>query len=297
MTRPLPIVCESPRRFPRQRAGGMRRVASLGATLVVALNVVACHAPSGAPPTAAPSELVDSERRVDHLARELQARGSNEPVTLAAIGRSVHGKPLLLHEFPGAGPHVVLLATIHGDEFAGTPLLERLVAELRAHRELARGRRVSVLPVVNPDGLQARRRENARGVDLNRNFPSRNAQESVGGTPLSEPESRALHGWLLTSRADLVISIHQPVAVVDWDGPADEIARIMSEASGLPAQRIGSRPGSLGSFLGVDNGVPVITLELPGGAQRLSPDVLWERYGATLLRAIESAESQRSSFS
>lgn len=95
----------------------------------------------------------------------------------------------------GSGDEVVLvLASIHGSEPAGTPLLEQLFEHLTAHPELLNGRTLIAVPVVNPDGYAKRRRLNSNGVDLNRNFPAKNRQERRlhGAKGLSESESRAL---------------------------------------------------------------------------------------------------------
>ena len=303
-------------RFPEREAP---RVLLLAALLSVTLNAVACRAPEAAPPAPLPSELADAPNAPDDTAsalaepteivpayreprevhpefaeREYFQHSHGRYAGFGLLGFTHESRPVEVHAFrnPNEGsektarPHVLLLATIHGNEWAGTPLLERLVDELAGDTALLASRDITVIPVANPDGYAARRRHNAKGVDLNRNFPAANARASVGGTPLSEPESHALHDWLIANQPDLVISIHQPVGVVDWDGPADEIARVMSEASGLPAKRIGSRPGSLGSFLGVDRGVPVITLELPADARGAGAPELWARFGGALLVAV-----------
>lgn len=205
-----------------------------------------------------------------------------------SIGTSVEGRPLEAASF-GEGPATVLmLATIHGDEAAGTPLLRELAERLVLDPEWARGTRVVVVPVANPDGFDAGRRYNARGVDLNRNFPAENrrAGRSHGEGALSEPESRALHELVLSTRPERIVSIHQPVGCIDYDGPAGPLAERMSAASGLPVQRLGARPGSLGSFAGVGLGIPTVTVELPRGP-RLDGPRAWELYGPLVRAAVE----------
>jgi len=182
---------------------------------------------------------------------------------------------------------VMLLATIHGNEAAGTPVLERLLSQVAAEPTLLRGRRLVVVPVVNPDGLAANRRRNARGVDLNRNFPSDNRQDGGDrGSALSEPETQALHQLITEFEPMVVVSVHGWLGLIDWDGPAESLAAEMGALCQLPAQRLGSRPGSLGSFVGVDRQVPIITFELPSSARRASDDELWERYGPALLATL-----------
>lgn len=199
-------------------------------------------------------------------------------------GESVEGRELRYWSSGGEGEAVLLIATIHGDEHAGTPLCERLVGELEQRPSWAAQRRVIVVPVANPDGYAAEERENAHGIDLNRNFPSGNfaASEEHGAAPLSEPESRFLHELVLAFDPVRVMSIHQPVNLIDWDGPGEELARALAEAVDMRARRLGSRPGSFGSWVGLDLETPILTVELPGGAQRLASEDLWARYGALM---------------
>ena len=64
-----------------------------------------------------------------------------------------------------------------------------------------------------------------------------------------------------------MVAVHAPFACVNFDGPADAWAEAVSQACGWPVRpQIGyPTPGSLGSWLGVDRGLPVLTLELPPG--------------------------------
>jgi len=205
-----------------------------------------------------------------------------------AAGRTHLGRPIELAEL-GDGPRtVLLLAAIHGDEPAGAPLLCELVQRLAADPGPLAGRRVLVVPLANPDGFALGRRGNARGVDLNRNFPARSwhGSELHGTEPLSEPESRLLSTLILGEGVARVVSLHQPADLLDYDGPAGELAGALAGASPLRVHRLGARPGSLGSWAGVDLGLPVITLELPRSADRLSGGERWEAYGPLLLEAI-----------
>lgn len=189
------------------------------------------------------------------------------------------------------------MATIHGDEDAGTPLVRRLAAHLADHPELTEGRRILLVPVVNPDGRVSRTRTNARGVDLNRNYPASNYRGTAlhGAAALSEPESVAISGLLDEHRPQRIVSIHQPLrrghACIDYDGPADALAAAMAAHCRLPIEKLGSRPGSLGSYAGLTLGIPIITLELPKDAGTMSADEIWDRWGQMLLAAIAFPEA------
>ncbi len=189
----------------------------------------------------------------------------------------------------GSGAEVVMMiATIHGDESAGTPLLHRLASHLKSNPDLLNGVQLVLVPIANPDGFDRNRRTNSQGVDLNRNFPTSNFSNRSrnGDSPLSQWESRALHDLILHWNPNRVVSIHQPLRCIDYDGAAKTLAEAMAMTCDLPVRRLGSRPGSLGTLLGVDMGIPIVTVELPGSATRYSQQKLWDRYGEMLLVAI-----------
>lgn len=189
----------------------------------------------------------------------------------------------------GSGAEVVMMiATIHGNESAGTPLLRRLASHLKSNPDLLSGVQLVLVPVANPDGFDRNRRTNSQGVDLNRNFPTSNffSRSRNGDTPLSQWESRALYDLILHWNPGRVVSIHQPLRCIDYDGSAKSLAEAMAVASGLPVRKLGALPGSLGTLLGEDLGIPIVTVELPGAATRYSQQKLWDKYGEMLLVAI-----------
>jgi protein MpaA len=145
-----------------------------------------------------------------------------------------------------------------------------------------------MLPVANPDGLIAETRFNTHGVDLNRNFPAANRQNTArfGLAELSEPEAVVIKDLMDKYEPDVIISIHQPLNCIDYDGPAEDLARVVAENCDLPVRKLGAMPGSLGSYSGLVRGIPIITFELPGDLGRVSRDELWERYSPALLAAI-----------
>jgi protein MpaA len=185
------------------------------------------------------------------------------------VGRSTQGRPLVVGRFgPDAGPVLLIVGGVHGDEASSVAAAIELCGWLAAHPP---GRRVWVLPALNPDGVVAGTKNSASDVDLNRNFPADNfcAEHQPGycpgPAPLSEPETRALAS--LVGEVEAVVAIHAPFACVNYDGPAQAWAEVIAGSCGWPARAdIGyPTPGSLGSWLGRDRGLPIITLELPAG--------------------------------
>jgi protein MpaA len=204
------------------------------------------------------------------------------------VGRSIEHRPIE-YLVLGAGKDVTfILASIHGNEPAGTPLVRSLEEHLQLHPQLMQGRKVVLLPVANPDGLAHNSRNNARGIDLNRNFAAANRvkSSSSGYRALSEPEARVIERLIRQYAPDRIVSIHQPLACIDYDGPAYPLAVRMALYCGLPVKKLGAKPGSLGSYAGISRGIPIITLELPGDASRLNRQSLWQRYGTALLAAV-----------
>ena len=231
-----------------------------------------------------------------------QITGQQSPLLLPAaeaplpryrlVGRSVQGRPIAVHILGEGGETVFVMASIHGSEPAGTPLVGMLTEHLRRNPSLLEGRRIVLMPVANPDGIAAGTRENVRGVDLNRNFEASNRidNRTNGYEPLSEPESRALQKIISEYRPSRIVSIHQPLNCIDFDGPGRALAARMAQYCDLPVKKLGAKPGSLGAYTGDELGIPTITFEMPAEASRQSDAVLWRKYGKALLAAIAYPE-------
>jgi len=193
----------------------------------------------------------------------------------ASEARSVRGRPLYVTDVRTGEPKLraLVIGGIHGDELSSTALALKWIELARLTPAQTEWRFV---PALNPDGLltQPGRRTNANGVDLNRNFPTKNwATEAPvyweqrtrrdprrwpGRSPLSEPETKFLMRQVDEFRPDLIISIHAPYGVLDFDGPTLPPSRL----GRLYLDRVGIFPGSLGHFAGVDRNIPVVTIEL-----------------------------------
>jgi protein MpaA len=131
------------------------------------------------------------------------------------IGHSVQGRRLVATRYGDATSDrvVLVVGVIHGDEHAGV----RIVSALRRIAPTVEGAQLWLIRSVNPDGLSAHARKNARGVDLNRNFPYRwhddvppSSGYYPGSRPASEPETRAAMAFIERIQPDLSIWYHQP---------------------------------------------------------------------------------------
>ncbi len=205
-------------------------------------------------------------------------------------GRSVQGRSVTATAIGSGDQCVMFIGGIHGNEPAGVGLCQQLAAYLAAHEELVYGLKVIIIPAANPDGLAACTRENARGVDINRNFATGNytASAAHGGRAMSQPEAQYLRGLIDRYRPARIITIHQPLSCIDYDGPAQTLAAAVARASGLPVKKLGARPGSLGSYAGVENQIPTVTVELPQGASTLTAAQVWLRYGGAMMAAVNT---------
>jgi protein MpaA len=196
-------------------------------------------------------------------------------------GVSVEGRAIEAIDIAGTddapGLGALVFGAIHGDEPGSAELCRRFVDALAG--EPPRFRTV-VIPALNPDGLHAKRKNNARDVDLNRNFAAKNWSRvnpmdgyDPGPTPQSEPEVAALVALIERWQPRALVAVHQPFRCVNWDGSGQGLADDMAAACGYPSvATVGyPTPGSFGSRYGVDEGRRVVTLELP----RPVPDEDW----------------------
>lgn len=173
---------------------------------------------------------------------------------------------------------VLVIGVFHGDEPDGEYLINRYLGE---RNELTKQKnRLLFVPCLNPDGKSLATRTNANEVDLNRNFPAQNWVEAEkdefygGEKPASEIETQFLIYVIERYKPDLILTLHEPYRVVNYDGPAKEIGQKISELTGYALEEnIGyPTPGSFGTYCGVEKNIPTITLELP---QNESKEVLW----------------------
>jgi protein MpaA len=148
------------------------------------------------------------------------ASGKPAVVEVRAIGKTVQGRGIVAWRLgePGSSRKVVILAAMHGDE----PGPSRILYNLRDGRPI-RGADIWVVPTYNVDGVAHHRRQNAHGVDLNRNYP-RHWAHLTGSTysgprAASEPETKAVMAFLKAIRPAYVVSFHQPLKGVGRAGP------------------------------------------------------------------------------
>jgi protein MpaA len=186
------------------------------------------------------------------------------------IGHSVEGRAIEAVEVgdPTARTKVVVVGCIHGNEDAGIAVVSELERD-----HLPPGVAMWLVVDMNPDGRAAATRDDARGVDLNRNFPwhwkkigKPGALHYSGPHALSEPESRAVYRLIRHVRPQLVIWYHQALDVVDVSGGDLAIERRYAEVAGMSLKRLPRYHGSATSW--ANHALPDATsfvVELPAG--------------------------------
>lgn len=157
----------------------------------------------------------------------------------------------------------LVIGVFHGDEPQGKFLIEDYLRKNPASPLL-------FIPCLNPDGMAENKRTNSSAVDLNRNFPTDNWEytardEFFGGErPASEIETRFVMEIIEEYQPEVILTLHAPFCVVNYDGEGGEISKKISKIIRYPVEEnIGyPTPGSFGTYAGVEKKIPTITLEL-----------------------------------
>jgi N-acetylmuramoyl-L-alanine amidase len=229
-------------------------------------------------------ELVPALKRQTHadfshttMRRYRRLLGKAMPAAAAAsmsrrvfLGRSVRGRRIEAFESgnQAALRKVLVFGSIHGDETAGIAITRAL-----ARAAPPKSADLWVVDQLNPDGVAADTRQNARGVDLNRNFPYRWRRLGRSGDltwsgprPLSEPETRIARTLVRRLHPAVTIWFHQPLGLVDASGGDLRIERRFAKRARLPLRRIRPYPGTATRWQNHRfPGGTAFAVELPGG--------------------------------
>jgi hypothetical protein len=205
------------------------------------------------------------------------------------IGHSVRGRPIVARVFgpDTARRKLLLVGCIHGNECAGIAILSAL-----ARRPVPAGVQLWLVPEFNPDGTATDTRQNAHGVDLNRNFPYAWGPISdptyySGPRPASEPETRAAMALIRRIRPAVTIWYHQHMDLVDMAGGDNGVARRYAQVSGMTATCLGIFRGTAPAWSNhLLPGTSAFVVELPAGP--VEPAALTRHLQA--IRAMEAGQ-------
>lgn len=245
------------------------------------------------------------------------------------VRTSVKSDPLIWMNFGDESAErketTIILCGVHGDEITPVKFCFDILDHLneiasdknkKHSAEELKNRLVIVAPIVNPDSFFKKwpSRTNANGVDVNRNFPTRDFSSTAmklwinrykkdkrrypGKTAMSEPETLFQVNLLKRYKPDKIISVHAPLTMLDYDGPADRhsggvvgssanqlLIQMSEQAKGYKIKNYPFFPGSLGNYAGNERNIPTYTLELPSSDNRKSKK-FWKLFKDSIHSAI-----------
>lgn len=163
------------------------------------------------------------------------------------------------------GDCILIIGVVHGDEPQGEFLINNYLNKVATLPQ-----NLLFIPSLNPDGQELETRTNANEVDINRNFPTENWELGErnryfgGEEPASEIETRFVINVVEKYAPKLIITLHTPFKIVNFDGEAREISEKIGEIFNYPVEEsIGyPTPGSFGTWAGVERQIPIITIEM-----------------------------------
>jgi protein MpaA len=211
----------------------------------------------------------------------LHVRLPGDGVRGALLGASTAGLPIRAFVL-GRGPaRALVVGCVHGDECAGSVVANRLL-----HAPALERGSVWVVQDLNPDGHASRRRTNADGVDLNRNFPgSWRPLATSGSAPASEVETRLAMRLIRRLRPAVTIWFHQPQALVRATGASIAVARRYARLAGMRFRRLPRPPGSATEWQHrALPGTHAFVVELPPGELGIREA---GRYARAVLQLVE----------
>ena len=218
--------------------------------------------------------------------------------------------PLIFIQLGSSGKNCnIFLGGVHGDELPAIYLLLKLAHYLEANPQLLKDKCIVIAPLVNPDGFFAKpsTRVNASGVDINRNFPTKdwnakalaqwknkykgNRRYYPGIKSGSEQETLFQIALIGRYRPQKVLSIHSPLGFYDFDGPSADLDSLerwldrISRETNHPLKKYGFFPGSLGNYAGHERNIFTLTLELPSSDPRMG-NAYFQRFQPAMLKFL-----------
>lgn len=195
------------------------------------------------------------------------------------VGRSLKGREIWAKRQGNPLAVNVLLSVgqMHGSEPAGLRVTDRIRAkEVPADADY----QLWTIRTMNPDGAVRTNRYNARGVDLNRNFPGTwSRQYRTGSGPASEPETRAMMRFVRKLAPTGVLSFHQPWDTTlsvcdkrsaDWVRLSAKLMKL--KPPGTPSRCGSWLPGTMNRWTARNTPAWFVTVELPAN-YKVAPSI------------------------
>lgn len=218
--------------------------------------------------------------------------------------------PIIFTTFGNStGKCVLFIGCVHGDELLTVYVMFKLAHYVKDNPALFKDKCIVIAPLVNPDGFLASSptRVNASGVDINRNFPTKDWQASAirkwvtkgknkryypGAKPASEQETQFQIALIKRFNPQKILSIHSPLNFFDYDGPSSDLNSFeqwmekISKETNYPWKKFGYYPGSLGNFAGHERKIFTLTLELPSSDPKLGSEY-FHKFQPSIMKFIK----------
>ncbi|MFZ9444428.1 MAG: M14 family metallopeptidase [Ilumatobacteraceae bacterium] len=242
----------------------MKRRHALLSTSIATLSLVACSGEEATPLINTTTPVIAEVTTTTSATTSTSTTTTLPPTeTVSPIGETVQGASIdVIHRVDTAGSQlastdpsrvvVLVVGVIHGNEQAGLDVIEEL--RNMAPRDIPANVDLFLMPALNVDGLNMNQRQNANGVDLNRNFPYNwgpisqlGNWEYSGPSSASEPETKAMTAFVDELRPDLTVWFHQDeFSIAPSSGPDKAVREEYARLTGLPLEGV---PG--GTYTGV----------------------------------------------
>lgn len=212
------------------------------------------------------------------------------------LGTTSTGLPLIEHRFNHGQNKVLILGGVHGDEIEGVWCSQFLLHELL--KNFSWKIDLSLIPMMNPEGVLLRTRTNSRGVDLNRNLPTKDWSPEIkteryhpGPSPCSELENQVLAQFINEEKPQLIISLHSWHPMLNINGDCRAVAEKIAQMTQYKIDdNIGyPTPGCLGTYAGIERNSPTLTYEIERG---LSIDKIKSIHVSAILESLKIMEDK-----
>jgi protein MpaA len=215
----------------------------------------------------------------------------------SVFGYSSLGLPIMAFEFQNSGPEVLILGGVHGDEVEGVVASQGLLNKFMTAFPYKLN--LTLVPQFNIEGVMNKTRGNARGVDLNRNLPTKDWSPEVktpryhpGPSAGSEPENQALMKYIETKKPRWILSLHSWHPVLNVNGDCRGEAEVLKTLTGYKIDDdIGyPTPGCLGTYAGIERQSPTLTYEIERGQD---PAEILRIHVPAILEALKVTENRK----
>jgi protein MpaA len=217
--------------------------------------------------------------------------------------------PLIFTTFGNStGNCILFIGCVHGDELPTAYLMFKLAHYIKNNPALFKDKCIVIAPLLDPDGFLASppTRVNANGVDINRNFATKDWQTNAirqwiakgknkryypGTKPASEQETMFQVALIKRFKPQKILSVHSPLNFFDYDGPSSDLNSFekwmeqVCKETNHPLKKFGYFPGSLGNYAGHERNIFTLTLELPSSDPKLGSEY-FRKFQPSILKFI-----------